>query len=82
MAGFLVQIAAEWEAIGLALDIPPDELNRIESDKDTVKSRLLEVIAAWLTGKGGDRTWRFLCKALREPLVGRSDIADKIEREH
>ena len=82
MAGFLVQIAAEWEAIGLALDIPPGDMSTIEKDKDTVKSRLLEVIAAWLTGKGGARTWGFLCKALRDPLVGRSDIADIIEEEH
>lgn len=41
------------------------------------------VIKAWLQmkGKGPPPSWQTFCKALRDRLVGRKDIADSLEKE-
>ena len=68
--------AAKWKEIGLTLRINPDELDKISGDAD---AGLRAVLALWLRGNGGDRTWEFLCEVLRHPLVGRRDLAKKIQ---
>lgn len=76
------EVATQWEYLGLALDINQDLLDQVEHDKDKVIDRLKAVIKLWLTGNGGERTWRFLCVALEDPIVERIDIARKIAEKY
>jgi len=78
--GSVLDIADEWEFLGMALDLPQPELKAIESDKATCKQRMKTMLQAWLWGRGRDPTWQTLCRALRDKLVGRPDIAESVER--
>lgn len=71
--------AAAWEYIGLALNLQPDLLDQIKHDHSEVGDRLSEVVSKWLKSTG-ERTWNFLCKALEDDLVERSDLAKTITR--
>ena len=71
--------AAKWRDIGLTLRINPDELDKIDGDAD---AGLRAVLAMWLRGNGGDRTWEFLCEVLQCRLVGRRDLAKKIKEQY
>ena len=77
----LTSIAKEWRDIGLSLHIEYAMIEKIETDHSTdVKRCLAEVINCWLKENGGERSWSFLCKALRNPLVSRPDVARVIEQ--
>ena len=73
--------AVKWEDIGLALDIDPDELDKISKDQTGCDDQLSAVLSEWLRGNGGECSLKFLCDALRSELVGRSTLADKVEKE-
>ena len=77
----LDSIAKEWRDIGLSLHIDYAIIDKIETDHSTgVKRCLAEVINCWLKGNGGERSWFFLCEALRSKLVKRPDVAEEIEQ--
>ena len=67
--------AALWEDIGLALKIHPTELEKIKHDISGADDRLKQVLSLWLTGNGGECSWRFLCAAMRDDLVARPNLA-------
>ncbi len=76
-------IVSEWDDLGEVLGLPHHEVKSIKVNfpKD-VKECLKEVIEKWLEGKGSGEppSWLSLCKALRDPLVSRPDVASSIER--
>ncbi len=59
-------------------------LHAIKADHPrSVRSCLKEVVHQWFTGKGsGPPSWKSLCAALRRPLIGREDVASKIEKKY
>lgn len=72
--------AAMWESLGLALEIKPHVLERINVDfVISSYDRLSVTISEWLLGNGGECSWKFLCGALRSPLVERPALAESIE---
>lgn len=76
------EIAAFWDDLGLALELVPSALECIEADEQSCFKRLKKVVALWLKGNGGERSWKFLCEAVRGPLVKNNALAGKIEHEH
>ncbi len=78
-------IASEWDDLGELLGLPYDKVESIKVDcPRDVKECLKKVIRKWLEGKGSGEppSWRSLCEALRDPLIGREDLASKIEKKY
>ena len=71
----------KWDDLGMALGIKVSELNVIEKEKPTLQNRMKAMLRLWLQGNGVEPNWQNLCKALRDDLVKRSDIASKIEKD-
>ena len=79
----LVDITTEWRNIGLSLDISYPSIEKIEKEHPRDLTRCLEeVIGCWLNGNGGEKSWNFLCKALRSKLVLRPNVASDIENQY
>lgn len=77
----LQEAAADCDSIAQVLKISNGKIEAIKKEKAKCKERLGEYVEEWLKGNGGDRTWEFLCGGLRDKLVGRKDIADKLQKQ-
>ena len=76
-------VASNWDNLGMVLKIKDSELGIIKADhKDSVRDCLKEVVSLWLKGNGGERSWKFLCNALKNSPVNECAIAEKIEQKH
>ena len=65
----------------LVLKIPSDIIDRIGKDwSNNPDDCYREGLKEWL--KGGERSWEDVVKALSSPIVGHSDIARTIEKDH
>ncbi len=76
-------IVSDWDDLGEVLGLPHHEVKSIKvNNLKDVKECLKEVIEKWLEGKGSGEppSWKSLCKALRDPLVSRPDVASSIEQ--
>ena len=62
--------------------MPHSNIEAIKANNPkNVKQCLKEVVNGWLKMKGSEApSWINLCKALRDPLVKREDVALDIER--
>ena len=80
----LLDIVKEWDELGEALGLPHSVIKAIKADNpNNVKQCLKEMVDAWLERKGTQPlSWTNLCKALRDPLVARSDVASSIETQY
>ena len=71
---------SDWFSIGLALRLPPPDLDVIEKDQRDTDDKFSKMIRKWLcTGK--NCTWEALCKALEAQSVGKANIAKEIRRQ-
>ena len=71
----------KWRNIMLMLEVSAATLETIGNEwsnnpEDCYREGLLE----WL--KGGERSWTNIVKALSSPIVGQSDIARIVEKDH
>jgi len=74
--------SAEWINLGLALDIDYDHLKTISKDnREKCNDCLREMLDSHLNSNP-HLTWDNICSALRHHTVGRSDLAEKIERNY
>ena len=85
----VVDIAARWMSLGLALRIKKAELDTISSKNHTDPSGCLsDVILAWLqqhydTQRFGQPSWKLLSKAVHNPVGGNNPaLARKLAEEH
>ena len=80
---FSLLINAEkcWFYLGLALQIKPGTLEGIESNKNSDKDRLCEMLAHWLRSSSS-RTWSDICNGLKSETVKQDVLADTIEDKH
>ncbi len=71
----------KWRNILLVLDVSPATINNVGTNcRDNPEDCYREGLSEWL--KGGERSWEDVVKALSSPIVGHSDIARTIERDH
>ena len=68
----------EWYDIGVDLKISPDTLDEIRVDYGDTKSRFREMLKVWLRRVQPHPTWSELAGALKSPMVGREDLAEKL----
>ncbi len=79
----LMAVIEEWDDLGGALGLPHDVVEAIKTNNPSnVKQCMKKVVDAWFEEKGNPPSWSNLCKALRDPLVDRKDIALNIEKKY
>ena len=72
---------SKWQAIGIQLHVPHDELTRIkEGHGQNLEQCNREMQIAWL--KSGRATWRALVAALGAGPVGLLEDAKRLEEKH
>ncbi len=73
--------SSAWRNFLLVLKIPSDKIDSIGKEwRDDPKEYYREGLKEWL--KGGERSWKDVVRALSSPIVGHSDIANTIEKDH
>ena len=77
----LVEAAKDWFELGLALRIKVDILEGIDSNKNSDRARLREMLTHWLRSSPS-RTWSDICNGLRSDTVKQINLADKIEEKY
>ena len=75
----LYDARAKWFDLGLALEMGYGTLEDIQS-KNYDNSENLRRMLAYRLRTGEHLTWAKLCVCLRDPMVGRDDLAEKIEQ--
>lgn len=64
-------LKAKYYQLGLAVGVPPSELDAVRSTYNQDKSQALaEVLHTWLRGVGELPTWQNLVKAIDSPACG------------
>ncbi len=77
----LIKAAKDWFELGLALGIQVDTLEGIDSNKNSDKARLREMLAHWLRSSPS-RTWSDICNGLRSDTVHQNVLADTIKEKY
>lgn len=72
-----MDIIEQWEDLGMALRLHPNDLDAIKQEK-TPKDAMKAVLKRWLRQPAP--SWQMLSQALRDRLVGRNDIAERMEQ--
>ena len=70
----------DWMSLGLSLELPSHELDRISLDGHNEKDRLQKMVSLWLDS--GTASWRALVQALFDPLMNKEELAKRISEEH
>ena len=76
----LFNARTKWYAIGLNLNVDDETLRSIELQPSTDCGKCLSNMLAHRLRSGGPLTWKDLCNSLRSQTVGRSDVAEEIEK--
>ena len=77
------QVRAKWYNYGLALDVSSTDLEVIkENHKGDCDACFRETLIEWLQKAHPPPTWRALCDALEDPLVGYGELAEKLSKQH
>ena len=85
----VVDVAAKWKFIGMALGIKRAELNTIASKHASdAKECLSDMLCAWLqqcydAKRFGQPSWKLLCQAVRNTVGGNNPaLANKIAKKY
>ena len=78
---YLHGACTEWEDIGLELNLDPQVLDAIKANNADVQMCLTDTLKQWLKQCSPKPTWSALLAALKQPTVGRPDLASDIERD-
>ena len=69
-----------WDGLGLALGLGTHKVDEIRRDKQDIAECRKAMLSLWI--KEGKASWRCLCLALDDPVVGEKHLARKIANEH
>ena len=77
-------ITKEWNDLAEALGLSESDIDTIKTNNPgDVRQCVKEVVDQWFKRKGSESpSWTNLCKALRDVLVHRNDVALEIEKHH
>ena len=80
---YIEEVVEEWEALGLALQLPHHVIREIRVDKDDMESRRKELIRRWMNSpeQCGQACWWLLVKALEDNTVKMNTLAARIRTE-
>ena len=74
----LLPVSAKWYDLGLELDLSSDTLDNIKSTFGENNDRLRECVKIFLKQVSPVPTWEVIVKALAEPHVGYSHLAQEL----
>ena len=69
----------KWYQIGMLLNVDVNTLDSIEDEEKDNSKKLLRMLKHWLQA-GTNRSWEAVDKALRNKMVARPDVADKLPK--
>ena len=80
------RMPAQWEQVGSALGIPPEQIERIKEEMRGCTDALAafrQVFLFWMrqTLDERKRTWREIIRALESPQVGQKYWANRVKRD-
>ena len=80
---YIEDVVMEWEALGLALQLPYHIIREIDVDEPNTKSKRKELIRRWMNSPElcGPACWWLLVKALEDNTVKMNALAAKIRAE-
>jgi hypothetical protein len=80
---YIEDVVMEWEALGLALQLPYKVVEEIKMDKDDMESKRKELIRRWMISPElcGPACWWLLVKALEADTVKMNALAARIKGE-
>ncbi len=70
---------SEWYNLGIALEVDKNTLKSIQKTHQNNSNDCLNAILKSCSETNRSLTWSGVCKALRNPLVARNDVAESIE---
>ena len=70
----------DWSVMGLALDVPPNVIERSKRESLTVQNCQYKILYHWLGM--GCASWAKLVKTLHSPLVCKKGLAGEIAKKH
>ena len=76
----LIDTSPRWYELGLQLDVPPTELNKIRYQYGDPNVCLREMLMYWLKQTESPPSWSALVTALRRRSVGENVLALKLEQ--
>lgn len=77
----LYDVRAEWENIGLALELSPGTLDSLKAPFKQPKDCLRDAVKEWLN-TCPDPSWKGLTQALRHCMVGKETLARHLEQKY
>ena len=80
---YIEDVVIEWEALGLALQLPFNIIKEIDKDKTDMESKRKELIRRWMNSQElcGPACWWLLVKALEDNTVKMNTLAATIRGE-
>jgi hypothetical protein len=75
---YIKEVIEEWERLGLALQVPYENLREIDTDKAQIASKKEEMVVKWMESPG-PACWWLLIRALKE--IEQNVAADNICKE-
>ena len=82
----LANISADWEKIGLALNVSRNDLKSLRQKNIDETIKLSEVIAKWMETESSPVTWETLISAIEGPIVNKKqkgkEIRDYLYTQH
>jgi len=76
-----IEIGTMWKTLGRRLGIEDAVLSEIEFVNEELSKKAYQLLRRWRTQKGSEATYQALYDALKHPLVGRLDLAEKYCRD-
>ena len=70
----------DWNILGLLLGLSKSDLQTVEYDYVNYRGKHMARVTKWL--EGGSASWATLVNGLKDPLIGRNDIAKEIVKDH
>ena len=82
VVGELVEVKSKAYYFGLALKVPPHELDGIRITNRNPQDQLTDVLKYFLKQVEPRPTWRLIIDALKSPMVDLPRLAEKMEAAH
>ncbi|XP_044176227.1 uncharacterized protein LOC114959826 isoform X2 [Acropora millepora] len=71
------ELGSSWKMVGRLLNVSDAVIDQIEADESKTFERCYSVLTRWKEMCGSDATYQQLARALQDPLVEKSHLADK-----
>ena len=78
----ILEARSKWSKLGLVLNVPFLDPGMLRDGSKPHEEGLKEVLEGWLNVTDPRPTWGALVKALRNPIVGETKLAERLEKKY